>query len=147
MSQEEQDREAFHVWLAKWDEIPHQDLIRAFRAGLEHARTQSLPMEPSHADKWRRADQWREAMTAELIALRTIVLRLGSAVWEERRAEVEELEREWHSVCLSKDANPRIAESKYKEAKASYEAVERAMVVLEAARNRDEKAQSDDARR
>lgn len=135
MSQEEQDRAAFHVWLAKWDEIPHQDLVRAaFKAGLEHARSQSK--QPTSY-----AALWRETATEELIALRTIVLRLGPAALKELEAATEVSEKRWHKTCAETDdyMKCRFEEKQHLEIKSEFEAVGRAMKVLEAARSRDEK--------
>lgn len=106
----------------------------AFRAGLEHARSQSK--QPTSY-----AALWRETATEELIALRTIVLRLGPAALKDLEAATEVSEKRWHKTCAETDdyMKCRFEEKQHLEIKSEFEAVSRAMRVLEAARNRDEK--------
>lgn len=90
-----------------------------------------------------RADQWREAVTEELIALRTIVLRLGPAALKDLEAATEVRQKRWHKTCAETDdyMKCRFEEKQHLEIKSEFEVVSRAMKVLEVAKSRDEKAE------
>lgn len=120
------DRAAYKSWVSA-TEVNELTLGAAFRAGLTHAREQMRPMGPS------RADQWREATTEQLIALRTIVLSLAPSM-PDLLLKVEESEKAWHKACVETDdyQKHRFAEREYREAEASYNAIHRALQVLEA---------------
>lgn len=123
--------EAYQAWLVA-TESSERTVHAAFEAALTHARARSAT---PHADRW------RLAVTEEVQALRTIVLKLAPSL-PDLLCECEKLEKAWHKVCVETDdyQKHRLAEREFRKAQAWYDAVHRALQVLEEAQRRDEKA-------